>query len=276
MRLPARGCADADAATRISVVIPVKDDAAALRRCLRALSLQTRTPDEIVVVDNGSADDSAEVAEEAGARVVRCDRPGIPAAAARGYDAATGELILRLDADCLPAASWVASIADRLESRPDLAAISGGARFVDGPRALRTTLAAAYLGAYALVTIPTLGHFPLFGSNLGMRAAAWRSIRDDIHLDAAMHDDLDLSFHLGARYRIGSARGASMGMSMRPFWSRSAFARRVAGGSRTVVVHWPEDFPPVRWIRLIVRRAAARLSPRTRRAVRASVRSRVS
>ncbi len=43
----------------VSVVIPVKDDADALGRCLRALSLQTKAPDEVIVVDNGSEDESA-------------------------------------------------------------------------------------------------------------------------------------------------------------------------------------------------------------------------
>ena len=54
----------------ISVVIPVYNDAALLRRCLEALAAQTRRADEIVVVDNGSTDDSAEVARRGGARVV--------------------------------------------------------------------------------------------------------------------------------------------------------------------------------------------------------------
>ena len=39
-----------------SVVIPVRNDAAYLERCLRALREQTRVPDEIVVVDNASSD----------------------------------------------------------------------------------------------------------------------------------------------------------------------------------------------------------------------------
>jgi len=43
------------------VVIPVLDDAAALRRCLAAIAAQTRRTDEIVVVDNGSSDDTAGV-----------------------------------------------------------------------------------------------------------------------------------------------------------------------------------------------------------------------
>ncbi|WP_405375696.1 MULTISPECIES: glycosyltransferase family A protein [unclassified Microbacterium] len=241
---------------RLSVVIPVKDDAAELRRCLRALSLQTRIPDEIVVVDNGSSDDSAAVAAHAGARVIACATPGIPAAAATGYDAASGSLVLRLDADCIPATTWVATMAGAAERHPGVSAFVGGARFIDGPRRLRGPLAAAYLGAYAVAVTPALGHLPLFGSNLAFRRDAWMQIRHRVHTDSDdLHDDLDLAFHLGETHRIVAVPRAAMGMSMRPFADRRAFARRIHRGFVTVLSHWPEDFPPVRWTRMAMRRA---------------------
>jgi len=252
----------------VSVVIPVKDDDTELRRCLRALALQTRLPDEIVVVDNGSTDSSAEVARALGARVVRCDEPGIPAASSCGYDVATGDYILRLDADCLPSHTWVATMTGALRARPEVAAFTGGARFIDGPRRLRRPLAALYLGAYALVTASALGHLPLFGSNLAFRASAWRDVREAVHRhDPEMHDDLDLAFHLGDRHRIRYLRRAAMGISMRPFGDRTGFRRRVRRGYHTVTAHWPEDFPPVRWQKLAMRRGLHLLrvpTPRSR------------
>ncbi|MDQ7879725.1 glycosyltransferase family 2 protein [Microbacterium sp. QXD-8] len=247
---------------RISVVIPVKDDDTELARCLRALAQQSRPADEVIVVDNGSTDASADVARAFGARLVRCETPGIPAASAAGYDASTGDIILRLDADCVPDASWIRAMADAFASRPDVSAFTGGARFIDGPRALRVPLATLYLGAYAAVMIPTLGHLPLFGSNLGMRRQAWLGIRSRVHLDAALHDDMDLSFHLGERGRIRHLRAARMGMSMRPFAPGRAFGRRAARGLRTVLVHFPRDFPPVRWTRHALRRLGASRPPR--------------
>lgn len=254
---------------RISVVIPVKDDDSELARCLQALARQTLLPDEVIVVDNGSTDASAGVARAFGARVERCDAPGIPAASAAGYDAAGGEVILRLDADCIPDRSWVRAMADAFADRPDVDAFTGGARFVDGPRLLRRLLAAVYLGAYAAVMTPTLGHLPLFGSNLGMRRDAWRRVRSQVHrADPELHDDMDLAFHLGERGRIRFLRQARMGMSMRPFTSGRDFTRRVWRGLRTVMVHLPRDFAPVRWNRRALRaartalRAGGRLSRR--------------
>lgn len=228
----------------VSVVIPVKDDAVMLRRCLRALAEQTEPPDEIVVVDNGSRDDSADVAHAAGARVVECAATGIPAAAATGYDHATGDLVLRLDADSLPAPTWIADVCRDFARRPDVAVLTGGARFVDGPRALRRPLAATYLGLYALLGFAALGHLPLFGSNLAFRRTAWRSVSTEVHrADAEVHDDFDLAFHLGGRHRIAYSRRSDMGISMRPFDDRRAFGTRIARGFHTVVSHWPDELP---------------------------------
>ncbi|TDN92038.1 glycosyltransferase family 2 protein [Microbacterium sp. BK668] len=241
--------------TTVSVVIPVKDDDAELARCLAALSVQTRVPDEIIVVDNGSTDASAAVARDAGARVEPCDRPGIPAASAHGYDRASGDLILRLDADCIPDPDWVAAVVDAFD-RAEIGAVTGGARFLDGPRALRAPLAITYLAAYDGAGALALGHRPLFGSNLALRREAWRGIHHRVHRDdAAVHDDFDLSFHLGERWRIGRVKADHMAMSMRPFADPGAFARRVRAGFRTVVIHWPHDVPPVRWVRIALRRA---------------------
>ncbi|MCU1432036.1 MAG: glycosyl transferase family 2, partial [Actinotalea sp.] len=81
----------------LSVVVPVKDDAVALRRCLRQIGRQTVEPLEVIVVDNGSRDTTAAVAREHGARVVVEAAPGIAAAASAGYDAAVGQVIVRCD-----------------------------------------------------------------------------------------------------------------------------------------------------------------------------------
>jgi glycosyltransferase involved in cell wall biosynthesis len=238
----------------VSVVIPVKDDGTELSRCLRALERQTRRPDEIIVVDNGSSDASAEIARQADARVIRCDEPGIPAASALGYDSAVGELILRLDADCVPGDRWIQTLVEAFSRRPDVGALTGGAHFIDGPRALRRPLAVVYLGTYAMVGMISLGHLPVFGSNLAIRRAAWRGIRAQVHRhDPDLHDDFDLAFHLGERVPIRFVVGAEMGMSMRPFAGIRGFARRTRWGLRTVLVHWPRDFPPVRWSRLLLR-----------------------
>src|SRR4051812_23967264 len=90
----------------VTVVIPVRDDAVMLERCLEALWLQSRRPDEIVVVDNGSTDTTCEVARWWNTVYLVETELGISAAASAGYDAATGDIIARLDADSEPPYDW--------------------------------------------------------------------------------------------------------------------------------------------------------------------------
>lgn len=94
--------------TRLSVIIPALNEAATLPGLLDALNSQTRPPDEIVVADAGSRDSTPDLARARGARVVPGGRPGPGRNAGAG--AATGELLLFLDADVLPRPNFVAGL----------------------------------------------------------------------------------------------------------------------------------------------------------------------
>ena len=86
---------------RISIVIPCLNDAVLLEQCLSSIVAQTLQPEEVIVVDNGSTDNSVEVANRMGARVVHEPLQGITWASAAGYNSARGDLIVRFDADCV-------------------------------------------------------------------------------------------------------------------------------------------------------------------------------
>lgn len=85
----------------VSVVIPVRDHASLLAEAIDSVLGQSSPPGEIVVVDDGSADGSAEVATAYGdpVRVLRQSAMGIAAARNAGIAAARGRLIGFLDAD---------------------------------------------------------------------------------------------------------------------------------------------------------------------------------
>jgi len=81
---------------RVSAIIITKNAGATLRRCLESL----QWADEIVVLDSGSTDDTAEIARSLGARVhVTPDWPGYGPQKNRALEAASGEWVLSVDAD---------------------------------------------------------------------------------------------------------------------------------------------------------------------------------
>jgi glycosyltransferase involved in cell wall biosynthesis len=106
----------------VSVIIPVWNGPRLIRDCLAALERQTLPRDqfEILVVDNGSTDDTAAVARAVpGVIVLQEQRPGSYAARNRALAAARGEYVAFTDADCRPAPDWLeaALLAVKLHSR---------------------------------------------------------------------------------------------------------------------------------------------------------------
>jgi glycosyltransferase involved in cell wall biosynthesis len=99
-----------------SVIIPARNEARTIGRLIQAVLEQT-PPDwtvEVLLVDDDSTDDTAAVARAAGARVLELGSRaggGNPAVGRnRGARAAIGDPLIFLDADCLPAAGWLARI----------------------------------------------------------------------------------------------------------------------------------------------------------------------
>jgi mycofactocin glycosyltransferase len=123
----------------VSVVVPVKDRADELRRCLESLR-RVRYPVEkleIVVVDDGSCDESAAVARSLGASVVSSGGRGRGPAAARNRGAAVakGEILAFIDSDCTASESWLAELSAAFED-PDVVAAGGRVAGMHGASSL--------------------------------------------------------------------------------------------------------------------------------------------
>jgi len=121
----------------ISVVIPAYNAASFLPRCLASVFAQTLPPDEIIVVDDGSTDNTAEVATNLGATVIRRKNGGLSAARNTGIQSASGDWIALLDADD----TWEPEKLERQYARiqPDTVLVYTGIRFFDdnGDRGVR-------------------------------------------------------------------------------------------------------------------------------------------
>jgi glycosyltransferase involved in cell wall biosynthesis len=112
---------------RLSVVIPVHNGGENFRCCLRALKLSMRLPDEIIVVDDFSTDDSASIAREAGVRVLSLvgNEMGPAIARNRGANISSGDAVIFCDADITVHTDALAKIERVLLDFPDVDAVFG-------------------------------------------------------------------------------------------------------------------------------------------------------
>lgn len=231
---------------RITVVIPCRDDAAFLEHCLRALTLQTRAPDEIVVVDNGSTDASAAVARLFGATVVEEPEPGIWPAASRGYDEAIGgaDVIARLDADSRPHADWIARLERAFTADPGLGVLTGGAEFYGASPLVNHLGEHWYIGGGHYWIRLALGIPLVYGSNFAMRTRVWERVRDRVdRTNAKIHDDLDLTIRLRRSDGVRYDPELTMPVSARPLVTQRGLWRRVWRVVPTFAASWPEGAP---------------------------------
>lgn len=110
----------------ISVIIPAYNSSKFIPLCLEALSKSTYENYEIILVDDASTDDTAQIAESMGCRVFIMDKQSGPAVARNfGSKEAKGEIVLFIDSDVLVKSNTIELVASTFSQNPDISALFG-------------------------------------------------------------------------------------------------------------------------------------------------------
>lgn len=269
-------------APTVSIVIPAFNEQDRIRACVVAAIEQTEPADEIIVVDNRSTDATPEVLEalqreypDAPLRILRQDaEQGLVPTRNLGLDRAVGDVIGRIDADTVLEPGWVQEIR-RLFADGTVDAATGPMIYYDMPLRQFGHHADDALRR-AILRLARDYHF-VFGSNMAIRATAWRDIRGVVCRDAndEMHEDIDLSIHLQRRgHRVVYSSHLVAGMSARRLddnprdytnyvrrWDRTYDAHGIANPAlRAPMVVFAAIYPVmkgVRWGGRMARRGVA-------------------
>ena len=119
---------------RFSVVIPAYNEGRYLAATLAALDAQRLDGAyEVIVVDNASTDETAQVAREHGVRVLLEPLSGVCRARQRGTEAARGEIVVSTDADTVAPPDWLQKIDQHFRAHPQAVAVAGPCRYQDPP-----------------------------------------------------------------------------------------------------------------------------------------------
>ena len=199
-------------ASDISVIIPLYNKASSIERTLRSVLEQRVLPREIIVVDDGSTDDSASVVERIGSPLVRLLRQknkGVSAARNRAMAEASGRWVALLDGDDCWTEDYLQQVEQLIASHPDCGAYGTGFWVeTDGRR--------------------TLGDFP---SEEGVVDFFRLAMSRYVLIPSATTLDRELALSLG-----GFPEGMRMGEDQY-LWTKIARASRVAFLPRAVAVY---------------------------------------
>ena len=225
-----RPCAVAhpwDSPPTLSVIIPARNEAHNLPTLLRSLAAQPLKPREIIVVDDGSTDRTAEFARELGATVI-ASQPlpegwrGKPWACHQGAQAATGDLLLFVDADTWFEPDGLARILSRY---------TGGAFSVGPYHAVRKPYEHLSLFFNFNMTVGTVPQ-GLFGQMLLVDRESYRRVGGHETVKGRILEN----FLLAGQFRAA-------GIPVRSVTGRGVFSFRMyPNGLRELIAGWTKGF----------------------------------
>jgi glycosyltransferase involved in cell wall biosynthesis len=201
---------------RVSVVIPTRNRRDLLIEAIHSVR-SIAGPDldlEILVVDNGSNDDTEQVARSLGAQVLHCSIPGPAATRNVGIRAAQGDFIAFLDDDDLWLPGQLRAQLALLDARPDLDACFGQVLPTDAEGCPLGDLYPSELSPDGDVFEELLYRWPQIGS-LVVRASVRDSVgyQDESLLTA---EDWDWLLRIALRHRVGHVRVPGLLFRARP------------------------------------------------------------
>jgi glycosyltransferase involved in cell wall biosynthesis len=226
----------------ISIVVPVHNDAEHLKCCLDSISAQSSSPDEVIVVDNNCSDDSVKVAGEYGfVTLLKEPKQGVVFARNRGFNAASGDIVARIDADTILPPDWLARVTRHFEASEN--PISGSSYFYDLGK---FGVFSGWLQARVPFAINRLllGQPIMWGSNCAFLRSDWLKVAGRTSARTNIHEDIDLTILFGrlgrrtvfdyglkvgidSRLLSDSRRGRDQQMKYLKMWPRTLSNRRL-------------------------------------------------
>lgn len=182
----------------ISVVIPAYNEEKFLPMALASLAKLNRQPDEVIVVDGGSTDQTPQIAEKLGTKVITVPHRGIGFARQKGLEAAKGDITAYTDADTEVPIDWLTKIEETL-SVPGIAGVFGTFRVPNGWWVYRYWV--NILQQVANQILFWLGIPMAAGQNMAFKTAAGRAV-GGFPMEFKIAEDLEMMRRLKSQGNV--------------------------------------------------------------------------
>jgi glycosyltransferase involved in cell wall biosynthesis len=194
---------------RASVIVAAYNAAATVAACLRSLKLLNYPDYEVIVVDDGSSDDTARIATDEGARVIALAHGGLGAARNAGIAAATGQIVAFIDADAEAEPDWLYHLVETLIRTATLAA--GGQNFPPANHSLIVSAIASAPGEPKEVRLGADQLEQLCGCSMAIDKSRLETAKPFDPAFETAGDDVDFSWSLRDRgYSLAYAPAATV------------------------------------------------------------------
>jgi GT2 family glycosyltransferase len=178
----------------ISVIVCTYNGSRTIRECLDALLRLEYSNFEVVIVDDGSTDATAEIVDQYPVRLISTENHGLGSARNAGLEAATGEIVAYLDDDAYPDPHWLTYLAATFIHTTH-AAVGGPNIPPPGDGPIADCVANAPGGpVHVLLSDQEAEHIP--GCNMAFRKAALRAIGGFDPQFRIAGDDVDVCWRL--------------------------------------------------------------------------------
>lgn len=181
----------------LSLAIPAYNEAETIGWLLDSLLTELADIEEIIVVDNNSTDETADIvagfySKIPQLRMIKETKRGVIAARNAGFEVATGDIIGRLDADARAKPGWAAAVRNFFATADE--SIGAGTGFFDQYDMPLQFIHKKLLDIAFDQAQKNNGDVPsLFGANMAVRASTWKQIRPLLLEQNGIFDDLDIT-----------------------------------------------------------------------------------
>ncbi|MCA9329122.1 glycosyltransferase family 2 protein [Candidatus Saccharibacteria bacterium] len=205
----------------LSIIIPVYNEEQTLQGCLDSILTQTVQPNEVIVVDNNSTDNTLAIAKKFNnIKIVHEEQQGVLHARTTGFNLATSDILGRIDADTRLEPNWVEQLLSIMKDKT-IAGVTGSSHWYDMPFSPVNHKIEHF---FKNILFKHQKNFPfLFGTNMAIRRSAWININKQLCVKDYIFEDADIAIHLyqqkkkivyDSRLRVGmSARRYANGFN---------------------------------------------------------------